>query len=469
MEAKNTSKITSLLQKITAYQEDYGQYTSSPSSKSDKPEENVKKKEKPIDEKYFFVKLRYLLGMPKKLSFCNVEIEPKKFVRDIIKKIDEEVSKNRKLSKQKANEIKEQIKYTFYGEDKIELDSFFLNVPGKNILKFLTNTEDCSFPSIDINIINDEMYTVIVESTHSLNSTLVKKAEQLRKYYLFFSSLDNYICEYKEYLNDFYDGFIKDALKLQKESPDSIKTNYQLSKNFLVLIVTDNKVDIFRNTMSKIENSKTPETLKNSVKKCFPSIFGKEFKNEINEINEINEKDKSRKKDYTKAFSESLENIKYLISQINKEKNWIVKVIYFDLYLDLIVPKDDIAKELKGIKEQFNQFNEEISALKLHDEMRENKMNVWTSVLMKKLDSETLSEIKEKLEIEEKKFMELKEKQKHDRENEMKKEEDSKTLEMKGEIGERIIKKEEKEEKEKENMKEMNIFGEKEEKLQKDQ
>ena len=90
---------------------------------------------------------------------------------------------------------------------------------------------------------------------------------------------------------------------------------------------------------------------------------------------------------------------KYLISQINKEKNWIVKVIYFDLYLDLIVPKDDIAKELKGIKEQFNQFNEEISALKLHDEMRENKMNVWTSVLMKKLDSETLSEIKEKLEI----------------------------------------------------------------------
>ena len=35
---------------------------------------------------------------------------------------------------------------------------------------------------------------------------------------------------------------------------------------------------------------------------------------------------------------ENLPYLNYLINQINKKKNWIVKIIYLDLYFKLIVP-----------------------------------------------------------------------------------------------------------------------------------
>lgn len=415
METKGTSKITSLLQKMTAYQEDLVQDNSSTLAIRDKAEETEKKKAKPIDEKYIFVKLRKLLDIPKKFSFCNVEIEAKKFIDDITKKIDEEISKNIKLNYQKADEIKKGIQSIFYREEKLELDSFFLNVPGKNILRFFRNIEDFSFPSLDQKIFENEIYTVIVESTRSLNSTSVKKTKKLRKYYLFFSSLDKYICDYKEYLGNFYESFIKNILQHKNESFDTIKTDFQLSRNFVILILTDNRMDIFRNTMSKIKKNESPESIKNSVKKCFPYIFGKEYKNEINE-NDI-----LMQKDYKKVLNENVENIKYLVNEINQQKNWTVKVIYFDNYLDMIIPNDDISTELKGIKEHFKHFNEEIFNLKLKSQFLENKLDVLISFSMKYLDNKDLAIITEKLEIENKKIMEIKKNQMLELENENKK------------------------------------------------
>ena len=42
-----------------------------------------------------------------------------------------------------------------------------------------------SFPKDDIGVLDNENYLILVESTHSLNSTIIKKTQQLRKYYLF--------------------------------------------------------------------------------------------------------------------------------------------------------------------------------------------------------------------------------------------------------------------------------------------
>ena len=66
----------------------------------------------------------------------------------------------------------------------------------------------------------------------------------------------------------------------------------------MILILTDNRTDIFRNTMSKIKKNESPESIKNSVKKYFPYIFGKEYKNEINE------NDTLMQKDYKKVLNE---------------------------------------------------------------------------------------------------------------------------------------------------------------------
>ena len=74
----------------------------------------------------------------------------------------------------------------------IELDSFFVNVPGKNIKEFLNNMKSYSFP-IDVNKIKENTkYMVLIESTHSIKSVLQKKANQMRKYYLFFNLFNKF-------------------------------------------------------------------------------------------------------------------------------------------------------------------------------------------------------------------------------------------------------------------------------------
>ena len=95
---------------------------------------------------------------------------------------------------------------------------------------------------------------------------------------------------------------------------------------------------------------------------------------------------------------ENLPYLNYLINQINKENNWIVKIIYLDLYFELIVPNWDIAgnlnlinNEIKTLKEEFNGMNSsnklsvkiedytflrnEINTLKEKNEVLEKKIN----------------------------------------------------------------------------------------------
>ena len=87
----------------------------------------------------------------------------------------------------------------------------------------------------------------------------------------------------------------------------------------------------------------------------------------------------------------------------------------------MIIPNEDISTELKGIKEHFKHFNEEIFDLKLKSQFLENKLDVLISFSMKYLDNKDLAIIKEKLEIENKKIMEIKKNQMLELENENKK------------------------------------------------
>ena len=241
---------------------------------------NSKKKQINIDEKYFHFKLQHLLGIPKTFSFSNVEIKIKDFLLDINSYIDNKVKINSKLDRQKADDIKKEIEQAMSGEKKIELDSFFFNVSGKIINEFLGNLKQYSFPPNDVGVSDDKDYMILVESTHSLSSTIIKKTEQLRKYYLFFSVLDRYINEYEKYLGSYGNHFIEKYFSI---------TNLSLSRNFLVLIVTDKTLKLFKETIDDIGKKNMPKIIQEDVKKCFPELFKKNkiYKNEINEHNEI--------------------------------------------------------------------------------------------------------------------------------------------------------------------------------------
>ena len=389
MEYKDADSITQLLCDINLYHVDTpqtsspqvssNQTSSSQNEKSDKESKN-KKKEDLADEKYFHFKLKYLLNVADNLSFSNVEIEISSFLKDIESYIDEETQKN-KLDEKKAIEIKEEINDTMIDEKKIELDSCFINVKGKEMIKFFQSLEKYSFPSLDGKILENESYVILVES-----SQIPKKTEQLRKYYLFFSSLDKWLNDYKKYLGTFFDYFIgKYFLRLNssntKLTPKTYKANFSLSRKFVILIISDHTLKVFKETIANIEKSQIPLTLKKEVKKCFPSLYGCEKKNYQNEVKnneikdnkEIEVKGKKNKKSFKESVMENLPYLNYLINQINKENNWTVKIIYLDLYLDLIVPNCVIAENLNLINEEINALKEKFNGMNISNKLSDTK------------------------------------------------------------------------------------------------
>ena len=389
MEYKDADSITQLLCDINLYHVDTpqtsspqvssNQTSSSQNEKSDKESKN-KKKEDLADEKYFHFKLKYLLNVADNLSFSNVEIEISSFLKDIESYIDEETQKN-KLDEKKAIGIKEEINDTMIDEKKIELDSCFINVKGKEMIKFFQSLEKYSFPSLDGKILENESYVILVES-----SQIPKKTEQLRKYYLFFSSLDKWLNDYKKYLGTFFDYFIgKYFLRLNssntKLTPKTYKANFSLSRKFVILIISDHTLKVFKETIANIEKSQIPLTLKKEVKKCFPSLYGCEKKNYQNEVKnneikdnkEIEVKGKKNKKSFKESEMENLPYLNYLINQINKENNWTVKIIYLDLYLDLIVPNCVIAENLNLINEEINALKEKFNGMNISNKLSDKK------------------------------------------------------------------------------------------------
>ena len=388
MEYEENDKISQLLGDINLYhtepyqssppQASPSQTSSSQNEKSDK-ESKTKKNKDVVDEKYFHFKLKHLLNMSDDLSFSNVEIEIASFLKDIESYIDDETKKN-KLDVKKALEIKDEIKNSMIGEKKVELDSCFINVPGKEVNQFFKSLEKYSFPSQTEKLLENESYVILVESTHSLTSQIPKKTEELRKYYLFFSLLDKWLNDYKQYLGTFYDYFIgRYFLRLNssntKFSPKTYKANFSLSRKFVILIINDHTLKVFQETITRIEKSQFPQTLKSEVKKCFPNLYEKEkknYKNELssNEIKEIKDKKeikgkgKKNEKSFKESVMENLPYLNYLINQINKEINWTVKIIYLDLYFDLIVPNCVVADSLNSINNGIQILQDNVNTLK---------------------------------------------------------------------------------------------------------
>ena len=363
-------KDNTLLDMIKKYNEDGTNQTlsehissqnSSSQSESNQTDEN-KLNEPVVDEEYFHCKLRRLLDVPKNYSFSKTEINLSNFITDLDTVLMHNVEKNKNLSQKVAKEIKEEISEKLNGENKIELDSFYLVVPGSKLQNFFGNMKKYIFTLDEKEISPNESYTVLVESTHFLRNTIKKKADQLRKYYLFFSLIDRYSNDYKEYFENFNDLFFgKYFFKSIKEIKDKegkfseYKINVVLPRKYIILIATDNSLRSFKETTNKIKNCNKAFPINDSIKKCFRNMNNLDKKKYFNDVDEV--------PPVQKNFGSS-DVFNFLIRQINKENNWNVKIIYFDLYYDLIVPKCDIVDGLQEIDNNLKKLIEDNEGLK---------------------------------------------------------------------------------------------------------
>ena len=383
-----------------------------------------------LDEKYFHMKLSLLLDTDKKFIIDNIKIENKYLTSELIAFIDRTVKNDfsKTLKEDEAKMIKQSFKNLMIDENDIQIDSLYLNVSGAKIKKYFDSIEEYSYPS-GVDVDEGKTYTIIVESTHSLRSNIIKKAEQLRKMFFLFSIIDKYCNTFPDYLNGFYEFFIlkyifneKDFAKLIFPTNDErIKA---FSKNFILLILSNNSFNIHIDAKKKIDKTlyKNVDTI---VKKCF--LFNendmtkeKGKKNEnfkkitenLKKYEEDKLQDANKKMAKNELIKESYGRLNYLINTVNKnEKRWIVKIVYMDTYVNLTVPKVVLEEQLKTISKytstEFKSLNEKIKTLNDSLEKKNIEINNLKNVFSAKFVA-LRNEFSEKMKEFEKKFESLK-------------------------------------------------------------
>ena len=355
-----TETIKPLLEKLSLYE---GLSNSNVSSNHTESENSKKMTLSTVDEDYFHIKLRRLFKSPVENSFRNVEIKLINFFEDV-KIFLGWVVEQKGIDKKKSNDMIKKIEARLKALDKIELDSFFINVPGENIYQFFDNMKSYSYPYTEEKKENfaDKSFTIIIESTHSLRSAISKKPSQIHKYHLFFTMLNEYFKKDDKYLGKFHELFFQKYLKN--------KNNFPFSDNFIVIVASDHSFKVFKETREKIFSSNKPNYLSKNGK--YPKIYEKGEKNYQDE----DDKNETIKLSDSQQIKENYNYFKYIINEVNNDNNWICKIIYFDLYVSLIVPKCEIKEGLTSINESIRALENNISQLNESNSVLEKKNNL---------------------------------------------------------------------------------------------
>ena len=353
METDKKDEMKELLGKITDFKSDL--------VSGDENQENQENPDGKAVEKYFHLKLKSQLEA--KSSYSNIKIKISEFLEEFRSYISWKVFGNDKLDHKFAKTILEQFKEYFKDETEIEIDSLYPGISGEKIQKLFISLKNYSFPKI-VEIDPKVKYTVLVESTYSLRSNIIKKSKQLRKNFLFFSILNKFYNAHKEYFEEFYEFFIKSHIfsdknvKIAHEYKKDNSFDLSIFDKFIILVASNSKLDQFNQTLKSINKSKSlkKEELEFNVEKCFqfplipkqkaPKNAEKEFSEENNEI-KVSSSGREIEKD--KKLLDSYSLFKYLIENINLEKNFKAKLIYLGLYLNLLTPKSEIMDKLDDL------------------------------------------------------------------------------------------------------------------------
>ena len=367
-----TETIKPLLEKLSLYE---GYSNSNISSNQTESENSKKMTLSTVDEDYFHIKLRRLFKSPVENSFRNVEIKLINFFDDV-KIFLGWVVEQKGIDEKKSNDIIKEIEAKLKALDKIELDFFFINVPGENIHQFFDNIKSYSYPYIEEKQENfaDKSFTIIIESTHSLRSAISKKPSQIHKYHLFFTMLNEYFKKDDKYLGKFHELFFQKYCRKVPSAFNKIelknKNNFPFSDNFIVIVASDHSFKVFKETREKIFSSNKPNYLSKNGK--YPKIYEKGEKNYQDE----DDKNETIKLSDSQQIKENYNYFKYIINEVNNDNNWICKIIYFDLYVSLIVPKCEIKEGLTSINESIRALENNISQLNESNSVLEKKNNL---------------------------------------------------------------------------------------------
>ena len=235
----------------------------------------INTKEGEFFEKYFNEKLKCLL---KCKSAFSLIIDISQIQEEMILSINYALLQNPNLDEKTENKIICRIHKCLKGETVIQIDSFFPKVNGSNINTFFDSIKNYSFPLTN-KIENNKKYSVIVESTFSLSSQIVKKSDQLRKSFLLFSFMHKLYLDYPDYIKNFYGYFVRKYFLKENINRKSLESNEEekntkidLSSlgNYVFLIATNKTLKSFRETEYLVENyyykEDSPDTL---ITKCF--------------------------------------------------------------------------------------------------------------------------------------------------------------------------------------------------------
>ena len=367
-----TETIKPLLEKLSLYE---GYSNSNVSSNQTESQNSKKMTLSTVDEDYFHIKLRRLFKSPVENSFRNVEIKLEYFFQDV-KIFLGWVVEQKGIDKKKSNDMIKKIEARLKALDKIELDFFFINVPGENIHQFFDNIKSYSYPYTEEKKENfaDKSFTIIIESTHSLRSAISKKPSQIHKYHLFFTMLNEYFKKDDKYLGKFHELFFQKYCRKVPSAFNKIelknKNNFPFSDNFIVIVASDHSFKVFKETREKIFSSNKPNYLSKNGK--YPKIYEKGEKNYQDE----DDKNETIKLSDSQQIKENYNYFKYIINEVNNDNNWICKIIYFDLYVSLIVPKCEIKEGLTSINESIRALENNISQLNESNSVLEKKNNL---------------------------------------------------------------------------------------------
>ena len=378
MEAESSSSITEGIMDLFGKATDYVKELIE--LKVDDKEINIKEGE--YMDTYFNEKLKYLLNS--KYAFSSL-IDISIIKEEMILSINNALKDNPSLDEKIAKKIIKRVNKCFKDETKIKINSLLPIVEGENLYTFFDSIKDYSFPSMN-KIESDKQYTVIVESTLSLSSQIIKKIGQLRKTFSLFSLIHKLYLEYPDYIKNFYNYFVQKYLlrqNLNRKIMENVKEEddkkFDLSPfgNYVFIIVS-NKTLKFFNEPEYLEN----DYLKKEDKKDVPdTLLTKSFRDDDESKNEniiINKKisinpikdisieenkiqESSNSNDEKKDFN-AFKELNYLIENINQEDNFIVKVIYIDTYMNEVTPKCELVKEMQKLNEKVNFLMEFLSS-----------------------------------------------------------------------------------------------------------
>ena len=199
-------------------------------------------------ENYFYLKLKKCLKANEDFTgFYSISMHIQKIKDGILRYVKEKT----KIESKEADQIKiagfnlikraEDIFPT--NSKKIQIDSFFPNICGKNVKTFYAKVDEYSYSSKNfINSIKDEnYYNLIVESTHCITSNLNRKRKQFERYFRIFNLTKKLYMENQEMLKQFYVDFLKYFKILDNVNAEQISHEELIGKSNFIYILCSNK------------------------------------------------------------------------------------------------------------------------------------------------------------------------------------------------------------------------------------